>query len=138
MTTPKDITPMISCHVLDGILTPQTLKIEGYIKKRKVTMLIYSASTHNFIHCKLAKALNCFIYPTPEFQIMIVDGGTFNYLGKFHNITLTMGGYVLNSPMISITMGGDDVVLGVQWLKSMGTMTCNFLELFMKFSLDEK
>ena len=28
-----------------------------------------------------------------------------------------MGEYVLNSPMISITMGGIDVVLGVQWLQ---------------------
>jgi hypothetical protein len=28
----------------------------------------------------------------------------------------------MNSPMISIPMGGVDVVLGVQWLQSLGTM----------------
>ena len=38
--TQEEITPTISCHALAGIFTPQTLKIEGYIKKRKVTMLI--------------------------------------------------------------------------------------------------
>jgi hypothetical protein len=49
-----------------------------------------------------------------------------------------MGEYVMNSPMISIPMGGADVVLGIQWLQSLGTMAFNFQELFMKFSLEGK
>ena len=101
-------------------------------------MLIDSSSTHNFIHCKLAKALNCFIYPNLEFQVMIANGGTINCLGKFHKITLTMGEYVLNGPMLAIPMGHVDVVLGVKWLQSLGTMAFNFQELFMKFSLEGK
>jgi hypothetical protein len=46
--------------------------------------------------------------------------------------------YVMNSPMISIPMGGADVVLGIQWLQSLGTVPFNFQELFMKFSLEGK
>jgi len=42
----------ISCNALTGITTPQILKIEGHIKKKKVIVLIDSGSTHNFIHCK--------------------------------------------------------------------------------------
>ena len=80
-------------------------------------MLIDSGSTHNFIHYKLAKVLNCFVYPAPEFQVIIAYGGTINCSGKYHNIILDMGEYVLNSPMISIPMDGADVVLGVQWLQ---------------------
>jgi hypothetical protein len=76
------LTPTISCNALAGINIPQTLKIEGYIKNKKVIVLIYYGSTHNFSQYKLAKALNCFIYPTPEFQVMIADGGTINCLGK--------------------------------------------------------
>ena len=124
----EEITPTISCHALVGISTPQTLKIEGYIKKKKVIVLIDFGNTHNFIHCKLAKVLNCFVYPTPKFQVMIAGGGTINCSGKCHNINLSMGEYVLNSPMIAIPMGGVDVVLGVQWLQSSGTMAFNFHE----------
>ena len=69
---------------------------------------------------------------------MIEDGGTINFQRKFHKVTLTMGEYVLNSLMISIIMGGTNVVLGVQWLQSFGTMDFNFQELFMKFPLEEK
>jgi hypothetical protein len=115
----EELTPTISCNALAGISTPQTLKIEGYIKNKKVIVLIDSGSTHNFIHYKLAKDLNCFVYPVPEFQVMITDGGTINWLGKFNKINLTMGKYVMNSPMISIPMGGADVVLGIQWLQSL-------------------
>jgi hypothetical protein len=87
---------------LTRISTPQTLKIKGYIKKKKVIVLIDSGSTHNFIHYKLAKDLNCFVYPAPEFQVMIADGGTINCSGKCNKINLTMGEYVMNSPMIAI------------------------------------
>ena len=49
-----------------------------------------------------------------------------------------VGEYVLNSPIIAITMGGVDVVLGVQWLQSLGTMDFNFQKKFMKFSWEGK
>ena len=51
---------------------------------------------------------------------------------------LTMGDYVLNSPMLSIPMGGVDVVLGLQWLQSLGTMAFNFQEIFLKFFFGRK
>lgn len=84
----------------------------------------------------MAEQLNCFVYPTLEFQVMVSDGKTINCSGKCHNIKLTMGEYLLDSPMIAIQMGGADVVLGVQWLQSLGTMTFNFQELFLKFFLE--
>ena len=101
-------------------------------------MLIDFGSTHNFIHYKLANVLNWFLYPAPKFQVMIADGGTINCLGKCRNINLAMGEYILNIPIISIPMGGVDVVLNVQWLQSLGIVAFNFQELFMKFYLDEK
>ena len=101
-------------------------------------MLIYSGSTHNFIHYKLAKSLNCFIYRAPSFQVMIVYGGAINSSGKCHKITLTMGESVLNSHIVYITMGGASVVLGVQWLQSLGMVSFHFQELFKKFSLNGK
>ena len=103
----------IPCNALEGITTPQTLKIEGHINKKKVIVLIDSGSTHNFTHCKIAKELNCFLYRAPECQGMVENGGTINFPGKFHNIKLTMGEYVLNIPMIFTPMGGVYVVLRV-------------------------
>jgi hypothetical protein len=81
------------------------------------------------------KNLKCFVFPTLDFHVMIADGGTINYSGKFHSIKLNMGEYFLDSPMISIEIGGVDVLLGVQWLRSLGTMDLNFQYIFMICSL---
>ena len=83
--------PTISCNALAVITTPQTLKIEGYIKKKKVIVLIESSSIHNFIHYKIAKELNFFLYSAPECQVMVANGGTINCSRKCHNIKITMG-----------------------------------------------
>ena len=53
---------------------------------------------------------------------MIADGGTINFSGKCNKINLTMGEYVMNSPMIAIPMSAADAVLGIQWLQSLGTV----------------
>ena len=128
----------ISYNSFVGITTPQTLKIEGHIKKKKVIVLIDLGSTHNFIHCKVVKGLKFFLYPVLECQVMAANGGTINCFGNFHNIKLTMGEYVLNSPMLSISMGGADVLLRVKWLQSLGTIAFNFQELFLKFFWEGK
>ena len=69
---------------------------------------------------------------------MVANGGKINCSRKCHNIKLSMGEYVLTSPMLSIPMGGADVVLGVQWLQPLGTIAFNFQELFMKFFVEGK
>ena len=61
---------------------------------------------------------------------MVANGGTINFSGKCHNIKLSMGEFVLNIPLLSIPMGGVDVVLRVQWLQSLGMLAFNFQEIF--------
>ena len=55
-----------------------------------------------------------------------------------YNIKLTMGEYVLNIQILPIPMGGVDVVLGVQWLQSLGMIAFNFQEIFLNFFSEGK
>jgi len=70
--------------------------------------------------------------------VIVSNGGIINCLGKCHNINVTMGEYVLNSLMLSIPMGGADVVLRVEWLQSLGMIAFNFQEIFLKFFIEGK
>jgi hypothetical protein len=53
---------------------------------------------------------------------VIADGGTINCSRKCHSNKLNMWEYLLDSPMIAIEMGDANVVIGVQWLQSLGTV----------------
>jgi hypothetical protein len=46
-----------------------------------------------------------------------------------------MGEYNLENPMYVIPIGGVDIVMGIQWLRTLGTMSTNYKDLFMRFEL---
>jgi hypothetical protein len=71
---PPEVEPVISLSALIGFSAPQTIKLIGYIKHRKVIILVDSGSTHNFIHCRIAQETNCYIRAVNNFQIMIANG----------------------------------------------------------------
>ncbi|MCY6488462.1 retropepsin-like aspartic protease, partial [Actinobacillus pleuropneumoniae] len=125
--------PVISLNALAGISSPQTLKIRGFLKHRRVVVLIDSGSTHNFIHQKVAEAVHCFVRAVSNFQVQIADGGTMKCEGHCENVKLQMGDYQLKTHMFAIHMGGCDIVLGDEWLHTLGPITMDFQELYMSF-----
>jgi hypothetical protein len=72
---PPEVEPVISLNALTGFSAPQNLKLNGYIKHRKVIILADSGSTHNFIHRLIAQETHCYIHAVNNFQIMIANGG---------------------------------------------------------------
>ena len=67
---------------------------------------------------------------------MVANGGTLPCKGKCRNVGISMGYYNLRSDMFSLTLGGCDVVLGAQWLRTLGPMLWDFAEIWMQFSPD--
>jgi hypothetical protein len=109
---PPEVEPVISLNALTGFSTPQTLKLIGYIKHRKVIILVDSGSTHNFIHLRIAQETHYYIHVVNNFQIMISNGGSMKCGGHCENVCLQIGDYHLKSHMFAIDMGGCDIVLG--------------------------
>jgi hypothetical protein len=52
---PPEVEPVISLNSLTGFSAPQNLKLIGYIKHRKVVILVDSGRTHNFIHRRISQ-----------------------------------------------------------------------------------
>jgi hypothetical protein len=48
-----------------------------------------------------------------------------------------MGDYFLKTHMSAIKMGVYDIVLGVEWLRTLGPITMDFIELYISFKKDE-
>ena len=121
--------PVISLHTLARISSPQTLKIYGFIKHRPVVVFIDSRSTHNFVHKHVAEETHCFIMDISNFQVLIADEGTMKCEGHCENIKLQMGDYHLKAHMFANEMGGCEIVLGAEWLRTLGPITMDFQEL---------
>jgi hypothetical protein len=132
-SNPPEVEQIISLNSLTGFSAPQTLKLIGYIKHRKVIILVDSGSTHTFIHRRVAHETHCYIHAVNNFQIMIANGGSMKCGGCCENVCLQIGGYHLKYHMFSIDMGGCDIVLGVDWLRNLGPIPMDFKELTMQF-----
>jgi hypothetical protein len=116
-----------------GISHPQTLKVYGYVKKTKVTMLNDSGSSHNFVDTKIARKLNIFINPTYEFQVSILGNRTTSCDGKCHKVEISMSDYKLKSLMYDMPIRGVDIVLGAQWLATLDTVGLKLQAKFIRF-----
>ena len=64
---------------------------------------------------------------------MIANGGSVKCGGCCENVCLQIGDYHLKSHMFSIDMGGCDIVLGADWLRTLGPILMDFKELTMQF-----
>jgi hypothetical protein len=84
---PLEVELVISLNALTGFSAPQTLKLIGYIKHRKVIILIDSGRTHNFIHLCIAQEIDFYIYAITNFQIMISNGGSMKCGGCCENVS---------------------------------------------------
>jgi hypothetical protein len=132
-SNPPEVEPVISLNALTGFSAPQTLELIGYIKHQKVIIPVDSGSTHNFIHRRIAQETHCYIHAVNNFQIMIVNVGSMKCGGCCENVCLQIGDYHLKSHMFAIDMGGCDIVLGADWLRTLGPILMDFKELTMQF-----
>jgi hypothetical protein len=82
---PPEVEPLISLNSLTGLSSPQTLKLIGYIKHKKVIILVDSGNTHNFIHRRIAQETMCYIFAVNNFQITIANGGSMKCGGHLKN-----------------------------------------------------
>jgi hypothetical protein len=69
---------------------------------------------------------------------MIANGGSMKCGGWCDNVHLQVGHYQLKSHMFSNDMGGCDIVLGVEWIRTLGPILMDFKELTMPFQQEGK
>lgn len=131
-------TLVISYSALSRITTPQTMKVKGFFKKQILIILLDLGSTHNFIDPQVAKAIDSYIHPTNNFKVMVGNGKKIACKGTCQNVKLSMGQYTLKSDMYILPLEGCDIVLGIQWLRTLGTIQWNFAELWMTFKISKQ
>lgn len=132
-----ELTPLfaISLLALLGSTFPKTMRLKGSLKHQSVTVLIDSGSTHNFIHPSVAKRCGFSPPKNQHFTVRIADGGQLTSYGCSKGVSLNLQGYEFITDLFLLDISGCDVVLGAQWLRTLGLIAWDFTQLVMQFSV---
>ncbi|KAL5812012.1 hypothetical protein ACOSQ3_026962 [Xanthoceras sorbifolium] len=108
--------------------------MKGSIKKYGVTILVESGSTHKFLNPTLAKQCGCKVTFTDQFRVTVGDGGVINSSGKCYDVPVSIQGFQFQLDFYLLPISGCDIVLGAEWLQSLGANLWDFSKLTMQFS----
>ncbi|GAU35886.1 hypothetical protein TSUD_383780 [Trifolium subterraneum] len=126
----------ISLHALMGHTIPQTLKVKGQIHKSPVVLLIDSGSTHNFIQDRIVKQLGLPLQPAQSFQVLVGNGEELQCNFMCQQTDLMVGPHHFSVDLFVLPLSGANIVLGVQWLKTLGPVLTDYEHLTMQFMKD--
>ncbi|GKE29953.1 reverse transcriptase [Tanacetum coccineum] len=126
--------PHITLNALSGLNSYQTMRIRGRIGKQEIHILIDCGSTHNFLDIHTAKKLGCRLVNTTPMQVLVANGQRMLSTSVCHDLKWSLQNEVLTSDVMLLPLGGCEMVLGIQWLATLGDMQCNFKKLIMKFN----
>ncbi|KAH9288409.1 hypothetical protein KI387_032526, partial [Taxus chinensis] len=112
--------------------------VRGVLYGQKVTILFDSGSTHNFIDEGLVAKLGLQEEDFQGFNVIVVDGHSITFTKKIPQLQFTMGGHEVSDEFYVVGIDGLDLVLGVQWLQSLGEFIQNYQTMDMKFKVQDK
>ncbi|ESQ30824.1 hypothetical protein EUTSA_v10012141mg [Eutrema salsugineum] len=128
-----DPKPEITVYALAGWDTANTIRIQAQIRKQELIALVDSGSTHNFISEKAARRLNLSVTPISPFSVRVADGKPLICRHRFEAVSIQMGGATFTVTLYALPLVGLDLVMGIQWLQSLGPTLCDWRAQTMRF-----
>ncbi|GJR12483.1 transposon ty3-I gag-pol polyprotein [Tanacetum coccineum] len=135
----EEVQAHISLNALSGVSFFQTMRVIGFLaKQHTLHILIDSGSTHNFLDIKMAKRKGCKIGSTCPLTIFVPGGKQMVTINKCKDFQWQLYGHTFTADVMLLPLGGSDMVLGIQWLSTLGDIKWNFQELKMEFFYNNK
>ncbi|XP_073149101.1 uncharacterized protein [Henckelia pumila] len=121
-------------YSITGIDQPQTLEMRARILGREVVAMVDSGASHNFVSRELIAELGLEVNMGVHFAVCLGDGGRITCQGvckklcvELDQCDVTIEGYLFD-------LGGIDLILGVDWLRTLGDIMLNWQKMQMQFS----
>nr|GFB97632.1 transposon Ty3-G Gag-Pol polyprotein [Tanacetum cinerariifolium] len=125
----------VSFHVISGTIHPQTLRLPGKIKNKEVVVLIDGGSTHNFIDQTLVDRFGLIMDREITFEVIVGNREKELCPGRVRGLSLIIQGYTISTDFWVLPIAACLVVLGVQWLKTLGPIEVDYEKLTLGFKL---
>ncbi|XP_026399605.1 uncharacterized protein LOC113295486 [Papaver somniferum] len=129
----------ISLHALSGNVSHNTIKIKVITKNKKAfTVLIDSDNTHSFIDPEMARLSGVLIEPTAALHVAVADGNKVLSDARCPQFSWNMQGCNFSFDFRVLDLGGCDMVLGVDWMRTISPVKFDFKMMTVSFIQDSK
>lgn len=127
--------PAISLHALSGVQSKatQTMKIPVWVGSTRLMALLDSGSTHNFIADDAVQRTGILLQPQDSIRVAVANGDHVSSNGVCRGLQLRIDQRLYTLDCFSIPLVGFDIVLGVQWLSTLGPILWDFQQMTLTF-----
>ncbi|KAK9179225.1 hypothetical protein WN943_028424 [Citrus x changshan-huyou] len=133
------VVPEISLHAISGVKASGTMQVKGTIGSLTTIVLVDSGSTHNFISEDIARKLGLQPKVEEQFKVVVALEERLPSRGKCTNVKLLLQGiFPISVDFYILPLEGYDIVLGTQWLRTLGQIMWDFAKLQMSFRIANK
>ena len=116
----------LSLNFVVGISTPRTMKLRGTIANQEVVVLIACGASHNFISAELVDILGLPFVGTHSFGVLMGTGLSFKGVGLCTRVGVQIQNIKIVADFLPLKLGSANVILGMQWLETLGRMQINW------------
>lgn len=99
----------------------------------RLVALVDSSSTHTFIAQNTAHSLGLAMAPRKGMSVTVANGDRVPCVGLCSKVTLQVGEEDFSIDCFTIPLDSFELVLGIQWLRTLGLITWDFELLSMSF-----
>lgn len=109
----------ISLNALLGSPNPGIMRLIGFIKGVRVTILLDIGNNHNFIDPSIITKV-ALVMQGVAMEVKIVDESMIRSEGVYNRVLIKMQGHTFKVNLFALPMEGYNVVLGIHWLSTLG------------------
>lgn len=131
---PVDATAfVVSLHAMAGIKTAKTMLLPVTINGERLTALVDTGSTHNFLSRDAMRRLALQPAGAEKFSVTVTNGDRLTCHGVARQVPVLIGDEPFSINCVGIDLGCYDFILGVDFLSTLGPILWDFAVLSLIF-----
>ena len=120
-------------HAITGIWTSSTLQLRVAIRGATMVALIDSGSTHSFISDAMALRVGLVPAPRSGLSVCVANDDRVPTSGVCRGVSTTVDDEQFLTDLYVLPLEGYDLILGCDWLRSLGPVVWDLSKLSMMF-----
>jgi hypothetical protein len=131
VVVPEDME--VSLHAITGVAAGNTMQLAVQADNHTIAALLDSGSTHCFVAPDTAQRLGWLPQPRPGMTVDVANGDRISCVGFCPGSSVCIGQEEFRIDFYIVSLAGYEMVLGCQWLRTLGPVLWDFATHAMSF-----